>query len=241
MNNINIVEALSQIAREKNVDRRLVIETLTDALVSAAKKRFVNADNFEVQLNADTGHMAVLARKTVVEEVNEPELEIDLEDARQIDKQAQLGSVVFEELNLADFGRNAIQAAKQILIQRVREAERDRIYDEFSGRLTQIESGIVQQISHGDIIMNLGRAEAAIPLKEQIRRERYRQGGQRSRVYLRSSEVEPGPPGAAFAYPPRVPAQAVLHRGARNRRRYREDTCRRQGAWRKGENRSEFQ
>lgn len=176
MNNINIVEALSQIAREKNVDRRLVIETLTDALVSAAKKRFVNADNFEVQLNADTGHMAVLARKTVVEEVNEPELEIDLEDARKIDKQAQLGSVVFEELNLADFGRNAIQAAKQILIQRVREAERDRIYDEFSGRLTQIESGIVQQISHGDIIMNLGRAEAAIPLKEQIRRERYRQG-----------------------------------------------------------------
>ena len=176
MNNINIVEALSQIAREKNVDRRLVIETLTDALVSAAKKRFVNADNFEVQLDADTGHMAVLARKTVVEEVNEPELEIDLEDARQIDKQAQLGSVVFEELNLSDFGRNAIQAAKQILIQRVREAERDRIYDEFSGRLTQIESGIVQQISHGDIIMNLGRAEAAIPLKEQIRRERYRQG-----------------------------------------------------------------
>ena len=176
MNNINIVEALSQIAREKNVDRRLVIETLTDALVSAAKKRFVNADNFEVQLDADTGHMAVLARKTVVEEVNEPELEIDLEDARQIDKQAQLGSVVFEELNLADFGRNAIQAAKQILIQRVREAERDRIYDEFSGRLTQIESGIVQQISHGDIVMNLGRAEAAIPLKEQIRRERYRQG-----------------------------------------------------------------
>ena len=176
MNNINIVEALSQIAREKNVDRRLVIETLTDALVSAAKKRFVNADNFEVELNADTGHMAVLARKTVVENVNEPELEIDLEDARQIDKQAQLGSVVFEELNLADFGRNAIQAAKQILIQRVREAERDHIYDEFSGRLTQIESGIVQQISHGDIIMNLGRAEAAIPLKEQIRRERYRQG-----------------------------------------------------------------
>ena len=176
MNNLNIVEALSQIAREKNVDRRLVIETLTEALVSAARKRFANADNFEVQLNADTGQMAVLARKTVVEDVNEPELEIDLEDARRIDKQAQLGSVVFEELNLADFGRNAIQAAKQILIQRVREAERDRIYDEFSGRLTQIESGIVQQISHGDIIMNLGRAEAAIPLKEQIRRERYRQG-----------------------------------------------------------------
>ncbi|MFH1566527.1 MAG: transcription termination factor NusA [Gemmatimonadota bacterium] len=174
--NLNIVEALSQIAREKNVDRELVVQTLSDALVSAAKKRYGNTDNFEVELDPDTGHMAVLARKTVVEEVNEPELEIELEEARLLDKQAQLGSVIFERLNLADFGRNAIQTAKQILIQRVREAERERIYEEFSGRVSQIESGSVQQISHGDIILNLGRAEAAIPLKEQIRRERYRQG-----------------------------------------------------------------
>ena len=176
MNNLNIVEALTQVAREKNVDREMVIETLTDALISAAKKRYGNTENFEVQLNADTGSMAVLARKTVVEEVNEPELEIEIEEARSLDAEAQIGSVVFEELNLADFGRNAIQAAKQILVQRVREAERERIYREFSGRVAQIESGTVQQISHGDIVMNLGRAEAAIPLKEQIRRERYRQG-----------------------------------------------------------------
>ena len=176
MNNLNIVEALTQVAREKNVDREMVIETLTDALVSAAKKRYGNTENFEVQLDPDTGSMAVLARKTVVDEVNEPELEMELEEARMLDEEAQLGSVVFEELNLADFGRNAIQAAKQILVQRVREAERERIYHEFSGRVAQIESGTVQQISHGDIVMNLGRAEAAIPLKEQIRRERYRQG-----------------------------------------------------------------
>jgi len=175
-NNLNIVEALGQIAREKNVDRDLVVQTLTDALISAAKKRYGNTDNYEVELDPDTGHMAVLARKTVVEEIGEPELEIELEEARQIDKQVQLGAVIFERLNLADFGRNAIQTAKQILIQRVREAERERIYEEFSGRVSQIESGTVQQISHGDIILNLGRAEAAIPLKDQIRRERYRQG-----------------------------------------------------------------
>ena len=174
--NLNIIEALGQIAREKNVDREMVIETLSDALVSAAKKRYGNADNFEVQIDADSGGMTVLARKTVVEQINEPEIEIDVEAAQVIDEQAQLGSVVFEELNLADFGRNAIQTAKQILIQRVREAERERIYEEFAGRIAQVDSGVVQQISHGDIIMNLGRAEAAIPLKEQIRRERYRQG-----------------------------------------------------------------
>ena len=174
--NLNIIEALGQIAREKNVDPEMVIETLSDALVSAARKRYGNADNFEVQIDPDSGHMSVLARKTVVEEVNEPELEIDVDAAQVIDNQAQLGSVVFEELNLADFGRNAIQTAKQILIQRVREAEREHIYEEFAGRIAQVESGVVQQISHGDIILNLGRAEAAIPLKEQIRRERYRQG-----------------------------------------------------------------
>jgi N utilization substance protein A len=174
--NLNIIEALGQIAREKNVDREMVIETLSDALVSAAKKRYGNADNFEVQIDPDSGQMTVLARKTVVAEVNEPELEIDVGAAQVIDDQAQLGSVVFEELNLADFGRNAIQTAKQILVQRVREAERERIYEEFAGRIAQVESGVVQQISHGDIILNLGRAEAAIPLKEQIRRERYRQG-----------------------------------------------------------------
>jgi N utilization substance protein A len=172
----NIIEALGQIAREKNVDRDMVIQTLADALVSAAKKRYGNADNFEVHTDSDSGRMRVLARKTVVEEVGEPELEIDVEAAREIDHQAQIGSVVFEELNLADFGRNAIQTAKQILIQRVREAEREHIYDEFASRIGHIESGTVQQISHGDIIMNLGRAEAAVPLKEQIRRERYRQG-----------------------------------------------------------------
>jgi N utilization substance protein A len=174
--NLNIIEALGQIAREKNVDPEMVIETLSDALVSAARKRYGNADNFEVQIDPDSGHMSVLARKTVVEEVNEPELEIDVDAAQVIDNQAQLGSVVFEELNLADFGRNAIQTAKQILVQRVREAEREHIYEEFAGRIAQVESGVVQQISHGDIILNLGRAEAAIPLKEQIRRERYRQG-----------------------------------------------------------------
>ena len=176
MTNLNIIEALGQIAREKNVDREMVIETLTDALISAAKKRYGNADNFEVQIDADSGQMTVLARKTVVEEVAEPETEIDVDAARLIDNQAQLGAVVFVELNLADFGRNAIQTAKQILIQRVREAERERIYEEFAGRIAQVDSGVVQQISHGDIIMNLGRAEAAIPLKEQIRREHYRQG-----------------------------------------------------------------
>ena len=176
MNNANIVEALGQIAREKNVDRELVVQTLADALISAAKRHYGNTENYEVDIDAAQGNMAVYARKTVVEEVVEPSMEILLGDARAIDPHAQLGSVLVQQLNFADFGRNAIQTAKQILIQRVREAERERIYDEFIGRVGLVESGTVQQISHGDIVLNLGRAEAAVPYKEQIRRERYRQG-----------------------------------------------------------------
>ena len=176
MNNTNIVEALGQIAREKNVDRELVVQTLADALISAAKRHYGNTENYEVDIDAAQGKMAVYARKTVVEEVVEPSMEILLSDARNIDPHAQLGSVLVQQLNFTDFGRNAIQTAKQILIQRVREAERERIYGEFIGRVGLVESGIVQQISHGDIILNLGRAEAAVPYKEQIRREKYRQG-----------------------------------------------------------------
>ena len=176
MNNLSIVEALGQIAREKNVDRELVVQTLADALISAAKRRYGNTENYEVEIDPTQGRMEVFAKMTVVEEVLEPSMEMSLEDAQEIEPDAQLGSVLRHKLDFADFGRNAIQTAKQILIQRVREAERERIYDEFIGRVGTIESGTVQQISHGDIVLNLGRAEAAVPYKEQIRRERYRQG-----------------------------------------------------------------
>ena len=176
MTNLSIVEALSQIAREKNVNREMVVETLADALVSAAKKRYGNTDNFEAHIDPSTGAMEVFRLRKVVEEVEDEAQEIHLDEARELDAQAYVGSVVQESLDFAEFGRNAIQTAKQILVQRVREAERERTYEEFSGRVGQIESGTVQQISHGDIILTLGRAEAAVPYKEQIRRERYRQG-----------------------------------------------------------------
>jgi N utilization substance protein A len=176
MVNFSVVEALTQIAREKSVDRELVVNTLADALISAAKRRYGNTDNYEAVIDQTTGSMDVYMRRTVVEEVVDPALEVSLEDAQAVEPGSELGGVLRERLNFADFGRNAIQTAKQILVQRVREAERERIYDEFSNRVGTVESGIVQQISHGDIILNLGRAEAAVPFKDQIRRERYRQG-----------------------------------------------------------------
>jgi len=139
MTNMSIVEALGQIAREKNVDRELVVQTLKDALVSAAKRRYGGAENYFAEIDAQTGAMEVVAHLNVVEEVEEPGVEISLDDAQEIDADAQVGTVLVKELNFADFGRNAIQTAKQILIQRVREAERERIHEEFIGRVGQIE------------------------------------------------------------------------------------------------------
>ena len=176
--NYEVLEALRQIAQEKNVNRDMIIETLEVGLISAAKKRFGTADNVEVSFDNSSGAILVVATKEVVEDgaVEEPGLQMELTQAFEIDPDAKVGETVQEPLNFADFGRNAIQTAKQVLVQRVREAERERIYEDYQGRIGELVSGTVQQISRGDILINLGRTEAMIPLKEQIRKERYRQG-----------------------------------------------------------------
>lgn len=176
--NYEVLEALRQIAQEKNVNRDMVVETLEVGLISAAKKRFGTGDNVEVTFDNHSGEIRVEAVKQVVADdgVEEPGLQMGLSLAREIDPNAEIGGQVRERLNFADFGRNAIQTAKQVLVQRVREAERDKIYEDYQGRIGEIISGTVQQISRGDILVNLGRTEAVVPLKEQIRKERYRQG-----------------------------------------------------------------
>ena len=176
--NYEVLEALGQIAQEKNVDRALVIETLEIGLLSATKRRFGTSDNVEVNIDVNSGNIEVVATKSVVkdEEIEDPALQIGLTAAREIEPGVKVNGEIRELLRFADFGRNAIQSTKQILIQRVREAEREKIYEDYQNRIGEIISGTVQQISHGDILINLGRTEAVIPLKEQIRKERYRQG-----------------------------------------------------------------
>jgi N utilization substance protein A len=174
--NFEIIEALGQIAREKNVNRELVLETLEAGLVQAAKRRYGDTANIAVHIDPNTGEMDIEAIKTVVAEVGDPDSEIPLAEASRMDPAAAIGGEVIFPLDFADFGRNAILMAKQILIQRVREAERERIYKDYIHRVGEVVTGNVQQISRGDIIVNLGRAEALLPQREQIRRERFRQG-----------------------------------------------------------------
>ena len=193
--NYEVLEALRQIAQEKNVNRDLVLETLEIGLISAAKKRFNTGDNVEVKMDSESGDISVLAEKDVVADgkMEDPGLEIELSDAQEIRSEVKVGEKVKQELPFADFGRNAIQTAKQILVQRVREAERERIYEDYQGRIGEIISGTVQQISRGDILINIGRTEAIVPLKEQLRKERYRQGDPIRAILVNVLKTSKGP------------------------------------------------
>ena len=174
--NYEILEAIGQIAREKNVSKELVLETLEAGLLSAAKKHFGTSDNVYVRIDPATGETNMSIRKKVVEEIEDPALEITLVEALKIDSDTELDSEVEIELDFLTFGRNAIQAAKQMLIQKIREAERDKIYENYVQRVGEVVTGTVQQILRGDIIINLGQAEAVLLYSEQIHKERYHQG-----------------------------------------------------------------
>jgi transcription termination/antitermination protein NusA len=176
MNREDVLEALRQIAREKNVTMDLVIDTLEEGLLSAARKKFGTADNIDVEVDQNSGEITIWAHKAIVEEVEEPALEIVLKEAKKIDSGAEIGEGVAQEIPFTAFGRMAIQSAKQMLVQKVREAERDRIYETFREQISEIRIGTAQQISRGDVIVNLGRAEGILKQSEEIPGERFRQG-----------------------------------------------------------------
>jgi len=180
----HIVEALAVIAREKNIELDTVIAKVEESLLAAAKKRYPEAENLSFKLNRQSGEITMIAVKRVVEKVTDQLTEIALSEAKEMDDDAELDDEMEVYLEVdEEFGRNAIATAKQVLIQKVREAERDKIYDEYITRVGQLVSGAVQQIDKGNLIINLGKAEAILPIKEQIPREKYRQGD-RIRAYI---------------------------------------------------------
>ncbi len=190
----DILESLALIAREKNIDLETVISKVEESLLAAAKKRYPDIDNVVFELSRKNGEITMIATKTVVEEVTDKMREISLKEARELDGSAELGDEmeIFLEVD-EEFGRNAITTAKQVLIQKVREAERDKIYDEYISRVGQLVSGTVQQIDKGNLIINLGKAESVLPIKEQIPREKYRQGDRVRAMILDVQKSMSGP------------------------------------------------
>ncbi|AKM18562.1 transcription termination factor NusA [Anoxybacillus geothermalis] len=185
--NTQLLEALADLMREKGISKEVIMEAIEAALVSAYKRNFGQAQNVRVDLNMETGTIRVLARKDIVEEVTDPRLEISLEEAQRINPNYQIGDVVELEVTPRDFGRIAAQTAKQVVTQRVREAERSIIYAEFVDREEDIMTGIVQRIDPRFVYVSLGKAEALLPANEQMPNETYKPHD-RLKVYITKVE-----------------------------------------------------
>ena len=183
----DLLDALTALEKQKGISREVLLEAIEAALVTAYKRNFNQAQNVRVDLNSDSGSMKVYARKDVVEEVEDERLQISLEDAQVINPAYELEDVVEEEVTPKDFGRIAAQTAKQVVTQRVREAERGMIYDEYVDREDDIVNGIVERLDARNLYVSLGKVEAVLPLGEQIQTETYKPHD-RIKVYITKVE-----------------------------------------------------
>ena len=173
---LDIAAAISGVTKEKSISMDLVIDTLKDALSTAAKRYLNKPATVEAKVDREKGLIEVYTRQLVAEVVVDPETQITLTEAKTIDPELEVGDEVIQDLDIDLFGRTAIQTAKQVILQRVREAEREKIFTDFNERVGELVTGTVQQIDKGNILINLGRTEAILPYKEQIHKERYHQG-----------------------------------------------------------------
>lgn len=190
----DMLEAITLIAREKNIDFDSVVQTLEASLMAAARKKYANTDNVSFRFDRKSNELFMIVTKKVVDRVNDKQTEIGLDDAKKIDDAAELGDELEIYLDYeAEFGRNAISSAKQILIQKIRDVEHERIYNEYIDKVNTLVTGVVQQIDKGNVIVNLGRGEGVLPLKEQIPREKFRQGD-RVRAYVQDVQLTPRGP-----------------------------------------------
>jgi len=191
--NYELMEAMAQIAREKSVDKAILVETLEAGLLSAGRKRFGPNANIEVRFDETSGRIVMRLKRSVVEDADDLGIEVDLAEARTIDADIQIGQELVQELSLEDLGRNAIAAAKQVLVQRVREAERERIYEDYHDRVGEMVRGTVQQVDRGNIYVKLDRSEAILPPREQIARDRYHQGDHIKAFIIAVDKLARGP------------------------------------------------
>ena len=169
-----LIEAMDELERERGIEKAYLIESLEVALVTAYKKNFDSVDNVKVTIDSKTGDVHLYSVRNVVEVQEDPLLEITLEDAQKIDSSYNVGDVVNLEIKPKDFGRIAAQTAKQVVVQKIREAERNIIYNEYNDKTGEIVSGIIQKADTGTVVMDLGRLEGIMPIKEQIPTETYR-------------------------------------------------------------------
>jgi transcription termination/antitermination protein NusA len=171
-----IIQAIEQVGREKGIEVDVIIRAVEDAYAAASKKYYRTKEEIGARFNRENGSLEVFAKKKVVELVANPDLEISLKEAERLDPGANLESIVEIPKPTEGLGRIAAQAAKQIIFQKVREAERENVYKEYSARLGELINGVVKRFERGSIVVDLGKTEAVLPKKEQSKAEHYNQG-----------------------------------------------------------------
>lgn len=168
-----LLQALNQLEKERGIDKEILIDALEQALISAYKRNFGSAQNVEVSIDRNSGEIRVYALKTIVDEITDNAGEMSLEQAKRFGAEFEIGDIVEVEVTPRKFGRIAAQTAKQVITQRIREAERNIIFDEFSNKEEDIVNGIISRFDKKNIIIDLGRVEAVLPPSEQSPGEKY--------------------------------------------------------------------
>jgi len=177
------ISLIEQIAREKGLDKSVLIDALESAVEAAARKRMPQSKELHSEFNDVTGEVEIFVEKIVVEEVSLPDEEISLEEAQAIAPEVELGEQVLVQQVLENYGRIAAQLAKQVILQKVREAEIDLIYNDYINKKGELINGIMQRYEHGDVVVDLGKAEGILPRREQVFRETFNRG-ERIRAYI---------------------------------------------------------
>jgi len=213
----DIKRIVDQVSRDKGINRDILIKALEEAIKSAAKKKYGNKVDLEIQYNHQNGEIQVFQFREVAAVVEDSETQISLADGRILDPECEIGDSLGTRMDINQLGRIAAQSAKQVIIQKMKEAERVAIYDSFIDRKGEIINGIVQRLDHGDIVVNLGQTEAVLKVDQQIPKESYRRGGSSAGLHHGySPERGQRPPDSAVPDPPQFFDQFVQNRGPRN-------------------------
>ncbi|MDN5941474.1 MAG: transcription termination factor NusA [Nitrospira sp.] len=181
--NRELISVIDELGRQKGIDKSRVIGAIEAALQMAAKKRFGQAENIQVEIDSKTGEISVVSKKTIVDAVANPKTEVSLQEARQFDSEAEVGDEIGSLIEMSDLGRIAAQTAKQVIFQKVREAEWEAVQKEYSTRQGDLVNGIILGVERRNYLVDLGKTEAVLPVQEQIPRETYR-GGDRVKAML---------------------------------------------------------
>ncbi len=189
----NLTRIIEQVGKEKSIPKEVLVEALEAAMLMAARRKYGHEREIEARFNEEMGEVELFQFRTVAEKIENEFTQINMEDAKLLDPDAQVGDSIGEKLDNTFLGRIAAQTAKQVIIQKVRDAERDIIFNEYKNRVGELITGIIRRVEKGNVIVDLGRTEAVVPPREQIRTEEYKPGERIQALFLALQKTPRGP------------------------------------------------